>query len=128
MLLRWPLRDDRQFDVSGSAALLINEIALEASCCWHSCSIVALCRRQHTPFLQQESLVSLQIGWAHGRSSVGGDPPSGGILHPHEPYVRNPRSSRPRHGLPLASGQNMHSLPWGRAPAQRAENDRTPNA
>ncbi len=50
----WPLKDDRRFGVSES-----NESALQVSYCWHAGSSVVLGRRQLTPLLQQEFLISL---------------------------------------------------------------------
>src|SRR6266436_5422186 len=85
----------------------INEIVLQASCCWFRGSSVVPGRRQLTPLLQQEFLISLQIGWTHERSSVAGD--LGlycWILHPHGPCVRNP--------LPLRLPTCVLPCWWGR--------------
>ena len=47
---------------------LVNEIALPAPCCWHPGLSVTLSSRQLALFLQQQSAVSLQAGWAHDGS------------------------------------------------------------
>jgi len=44
---------------------LVNEISLWATRCWHPSLSVALSGRQLALFLQQQSVVSLQVGWAH---------------------------------------------------------------
>jgi len=49
---------------------LVNHITLPATRCWHPGLTFAQGRRQLTPLLQEQLPVSLQIGWAHNRSSV----------------------------------------------------------
>src|SRR5260370_21978880 len=45
----------------------------KASCCRHPRLRLTQGRRQLTLFLQQQSVVSPQVGWAHDPSSVGGN-------------------------------------------------------
>src|SRR6266851_9812036 len=69
----------RQFDATESAAPLphrhwLGQSYLPASPCrWHPGLSRAQGRRHLTLFLQQQIAVSLQIGWAHDLSSVGGN-------------------------------------------------------
>ena len=62
---------------------LVNHISLQAPCCWHPGLSLALGRRQVPPLLQQQIAVSLQIGWAHDRSSVEGNLAYGSAFYTH---------------------------------------------
>src|SRR5216684_4840536 len=52
---------------------LINEITLPTTCRWHPGLSRAQGGRRPTLFLQQQSVVSPQVGWVHDLSSVGGN-------------------------------------------------------
>jgi hypothetical protein len=52
---------------------LVNEITLPTTCRWHRRVSLTRGRRQLTLFLQQQSMVSPQVGWVHDLSSVRGN-------------------------------------------------------
>jgi hypothetical protein len=52
---------------------LVNEITLPTTCRWHQGVSLTQGRRQLTLFLQQQSVVSPQVGWFHDLSSVVGN-------------------------------------------------------
>jgi hypothetical protein len=62
---------------------LVNEIALQASRCRHPGLSLAQGRRHLTPFLQQQSVVSPQVGWVHNLFSVGGNLAYGPAFYTH---------------------------------------------
>jgi Thiamine pyrophosphate enzyme, C-terminal TPP binding domain len=52
---------------------LVNHISPQAPCRWHPGKRLTQGRRQLTLFLQQQSVVSLQVVWAHDPPSLGGN-------------------------------------------------------
>src|SRR5258708_11538843 len=75
----------------------------KASCCRHPRLRLAQGRRDLTLFLQQQSVVSPQVGWAHDLSSVGGNLAYG----PHSTPTRTP-CPRPPASLPFLSSWFWH--------------------
>jgi hypothetical protein len=62
---------------------LINEITLPTTCRWYPELSRAQGRRHPTLFLQQQSVVSRQVGWVHDLSSVGGNLAYGPAFYTH---------------------------------------------
>src|SRR5713101_10123362 len=76
---------------------LVHNIAFPTTCPGHRGSRVALGRRQLAPLLQEQFPVSLQIGWAHNRSSVED------IAYGSEFYTRTTPCPQPPASLPFLS-------------------------
>jgi hypothetical protein len=84
-----PVQTDLKLRLSIGVGL-VNHISQPAPCRRHAGVSFTWGRRQLTLFLQQQSVVSLQVVWAHDPSALGGGLTYGSaILHPYESHVRN---------------------------------------